>query len=380
MKQKRRYSIACFFPQSRDATSYWRGVGPLAHLSRHFLGDVQFTMMPKSIDWDDLAWFDMAFIQRPMSDNSNRLCDLLEEMNKKLWLDFDDDLLNVPYGNPAFEIFSKKETKQNVERLIRRANLITVSTPKLRELYSKFNQNIRLVPNAWNFEEFPDSKRIKNVMPVFNKMIVWRGSATHDNDLMLHLEPLIKTMVKHKEWKITFVGSPIKFAIHELTKAIGNRCRVLPPLPIHQFVHFLNHLQPAVGIVPLEICSFNESKSNIAWQEMTYGSSVVVAPNTVEWHRPGVQNYISPGNFGDVLDDTLTQKAEKLSELNETSWQDIKDNWNLDRINIRRAQVVGDLLELTDGAIGPENRLGEGVEIPVIRDAHVETSCAVGAP
>lgn len=367
--KKKHQTIGLFIPNASDPTSYWRAVGPLSHLRRYFLPNVEFKVMPREVQWNDLAWLDGVFIQRPNSAKANVLCHTLEEMKIPIWMDFDDDMFNIPAGNPAFEVFANPETRQNIERLIKRANVVTVSTPALRKLYGYLNKNISVIPNAWNFEEFPDSKRMRDQIPIYNQTVIWRGSRTHDDDLMLHLEPLYQVFSENPEWKLTFVGAPLMFVVKTLMKQMTKRCASMPALPIYQFLHFMNHLQPSVAIVPLEKCVFNEGKSNIAWQEFSYAGSTVVAPEFGEWRRPGIQTFKTPEDLYRVLSETMKKPKEELRTINDQSWQDIRDNFNLARVNRLRAGVISKLLNLDEGnyATDTEDRLESSKEVSTLR-------------
>ena len=101
MKKKNLYTL---IPNPTDGTSLYRGWGPLSRIKKH-LPEVEF-IVANTVDWSVLINCDGAFLQRPFTEGHLKICEMIKNMGIKLWVDYDDDLLNVPRSNPTFENYS----------------------------------------------------------------------------------------------------------------------------------------------------------------------------------------------------------------------------------------------------------------------------------
>ncbi len=105
----------------------------------------------------------------------------------------------------------------------------------------------------------------------------------------------------------------------------------------------IHRLQPAIMIVPLVDNDFNRAKSNIAWLEGCFAGAAVIAPDFPEFQRPGVLNYSSPEQFGDVLGNAMIGNYD-LKKLSEDGWAHIRKYELLTHRNQIRVNALKDLL------------------------------------
>ena len=241
---------------------------------------------------------DVVPIQRPADQASHGAATLnLAKVNRKpVWIDFDDDLYAVPFSNPTHSVYSKPKTQNNVTTMIAKADLVTVSTPAIATKFQAILQGLEkakqkdpewilgpgkvvVIPNAYDTELLSKLEPRKTVPP--RKLICWRGSATHNADLMTHAEPFCRAFGKHLDWTINMVGAPFWGFVEAIDKIPGikptNNVITESLDPINYF-DFLKSIAPMLMVVPLEDNAFNRAKSNIVWLEGLHAGAITLAP------------------------------------------------------------------------------------------------------
>jgi glycosyltransferase involved in cell wall biosynthesis len=101
-----------------------------------------------------ISQFDLVVLQRcykyEMARPIRDICDLL---GKKMVFETDDDYFHIPPDNPAYSLIMKPEILTGYAEVLRMADMVTVSTPELREVVYPFNKNVHVFPN--NVEYIP---------------------------------------------------------------------------------------------------------------------------------------------------------------------------------------------------------------------------------
>ncbi|MGI4746060.1 MAG: glycosyltransferase, partial [Janthinobacterium lividum] len=130
---------------------------------------------------------------------------LCRRRNIRIVLDCDDDLLSVPEdkdkdgrylaGLPSFA------------RLLRRADLVSVSTPALVKAFSAYSSVVRLIPNMLSarlwLKPLPEPSR----QPSPEKIVaLYMGTMTHDGDLQLLREPVMRIKAQHPNFELRVIG------------------------------------------------------------------------------------------------------------------------------------------------------------------------------
>lgn len=348
-----------FIPSRTDATSFYRASGPFAELCKKM--GVTAVINP-DLNWESLKWCDgPVFIQRPFTDVHLRVLDMAKANGKKVWVDYDDDLFSVPRSNRAHKIYSKVQNQNNIAHILAKADVVTVSTMALKQKFAEileamgkamgkeeanFNASkIHVVPNAYD-EKFCFYRK-GPAKPFQNKLITWRGSDTHDKDLMLYTEAMKKAFANHLDWTFNFIGNAFWHTIEELD-SIPNikETNVVEVESIDpaEFWKFLWKTAPALITVPLWDCPFNRAKSNIAWIEGIHAGAPCLAPDWEEWQRPGIINYKDPHDFRVKLDCFMRGEFDGAKLFKEGD-EYIKDNLTLRKVNMIREVILRDLWE-----------------------------------
>ena len=101
--------ILVSLPHKQDSCSFYRAYGVFADLNKKFNGQLQFIDLKQgAFTWADFNNIDLLFLQRPYAADLVPLVDYFRDMNKPIWVDYDDNLFEIPACNPAHHAFTDK--------------------------------------------------------------------------------------------------------------------------------------------------------------------------------------------------------------------------------------------------------------------------------
>lgn len=322
MKRK----VLAISPWPSDATSFWRGAGPLSKI-RHPNIEITYNELEK-VHWCNLAPYDIVFFQRPFNGMHKEILEIAKTLGKKIWLDFDDDLMNVPEHNRCYELYGSEQFKTvDFPAILKTADFISLSTKHLAEKFK--GVNVQIIPNAWDDDMFPIEKK-ENHPPRF----LWRGGPTHDEDLELYLDDFRALSKEYPDAEFYFLGTPS----HKVKGCFDSKqYAALGAHGIMRFFRILRQFEGAVNLVPLEFSSFNKSKSNIGMIEGVIAGCATVAPDLDEWKVPGVINY--DGTSGSFF--AAAKEAYEHSHFNYLKSREyVLENLLLKKVNKQRESIL----------------------------------------
>ena len=327
--------ISIHEPAPFSGVAYYRSIGTLFHLPK-LSNNIELKIID-TVAWNSLIDTDILYMERPQADTDLIALEIAKDFNVKVWVDFDDLLHEIPKYNPTWKFYNDKDSNilRNVEKAMKMADIVTVSTPFLKNYYSKFNKDIHVVENAHNDYKYPFIK-IKKTEEAVN----WRGSATHRNDLLSVKQDLVDLSHKYLNWGWTFIGNDTWY----ITESMKN-CYGFSEIDVATYNNFIKDLKSAVQIVPLMFSDFNTAKSNIGFIEGTYAGSVTICPALEEFEKPGAINYTDkPDSFKYCLEKAMKSKAFRKKKYDE-SYEYIHDNLLLSNINKKRIEIIEGLLD-----------------------------------
>lgn len=334
----RKIRLGLIIPDIQDPTSYYRGIGPLGMLQKQLDGlDLVF---PNPVNWATLKLCDAIFMQRPaLPDHFNALL-MCRDEGVPVWVDFDDDNLSVPKDNPTYAMYSQMPIKDSIVKLTRYADVVTVSTEKLRKKYSIYNKNVFLVPNALDdfllrLRGIPSTPR--------NRTLLWRGTPTHYRNLRIIQEGVVELAQKYPDWKFGFLGhEPV-----DITDRIKN-FEAWSPVPIKDFFKAMVSLHVTACYYALAHNDHAQSRSHVSWLEATFASSLFIGPKHEEFTRPGILNYETQEEFTSIMESVIKGEVDVDKHVEE-SWNHIQENYMLSKVNGLRAQIIKQLSERVYG-------------------------------
>lgn len=350
-------TIMTITPNALDATSYYRGVGPISIL-RKYRDDINIAFADR-INMMNMMMCNAVFMQRPYKDASVEVAKMAKKRNKPLWVDYDDFLFDVPFSNPAYKVYSSDKVKKNIAEMIVMADLVTVSTDKLADVLRRsngelLNKNTVVINNGFNETNFSQKWRGAHE----SNLITWRGSNTHEEDLLEVCGEISEISHNHTDWTFNFIGCRPSFLLQMMR---SQNTIFTEALNIDEYFDYIWTVRPAIHIVPLKKSVFNLCKSNIAWIEATYAGAVTIAPEWHEWKRPGVITYENPEDIGKAIKQAIQMPLEDRKKFNAMSWEYIRNNLFTKSIFSKLDSVFNSLLkcEASELAYKPE----EGMEL-----------------
>ena len=319
-------------PTLRSAVSFYRSVGPFSYLNRL---DPHVNFEP-IIKYDTWWWIggDILFLQRPYADDHIRAMEQAKSCNIKIWVDTDDLLHDIPKYNPNHKTFNNKSL-ENYKTAIKEADVVTVTTEALREYYSTYNDNVKIVENAHNDYIFPFEKMIGEP----RKAICWRGSATHRMDILSVAEQIVNINKQYKEWEWTFLGNDLWY----ITDLMKGKVKEIPEKTITTYYEILRNISAAIMMFPLIDNEFNRAKSSNCWVEATYGGMVCIAPDLPEFDKPGCLRHKDEQQFAYYMEKCMKSKSFR-EEHYEQSYKYIKENLLLSKVNQKRLDIIKELV------------------------------------
>jgi len=255
--------------------------------------------------------------------------------------DLDDLLFNLPGSHPERQAMDYTSALMPMLSALMQADLVTVSTNKLRETLIDFNENIQVLPNylddnLWqvdsNRKADPNNERV---------IIGYMGSSSHKPDLATIAPVLVELLAKYGErLRLNVWGT-------ELPEILNDNPQVSwipsPTNNYREFVAYFQQQEVDIFVAPLEDNLFNRCKSGLKFLEysalgvpgvysnldgyaelITHGQDGFLADSTEEWKECLVRLIEEP-----VLRVRMGTKAHQtvmenwLVSKNISSWRDI---------------------------------------------------------
>ena len=321
----------CYLSQLEDnASAFYRISGVLNYLNSPEISVTNLYRLDNNYGWQSLIGFDTFIFQRPSHEPHIQLIELAKDMGIRVILDYDDDLLNVPFHNNAS--ITLGEQKANIKKAIHLADEIWVTTPSIKHIYKPYNRNIHIIPNCHNDHVF----KVENKKP-FNretKIMSYRGGASHEADMYQNINDIVDMINENQDWTFRFQGSRFKH-IEERT---GKNHEYTDPTTLMQFYKEYHELNANIAFFPLLTNVFNVGKSNISLLESTYaGSAFFGCKGLPEFNYDFVVD-ISSGVKESF--ESYKNELDSLETMNTEAWQWILENRLLSEVNKLRIERI----------------------------------------
>lgn len=254
----------------------------------------------------DLEWCDVVYFLRCINEGDLNFIKKAKYLSKKVWVDTDDDLFNTPLDHRGYFDFNNEAVKTTYAEIHKIADYISYSTEELRDSHKKYNANCSVIPCAYPDEIVEHLTEKKST----NKIILWRGTDTHEKSLVEFGPSILEVAKSHTDWQFTFIG----FKPWHILERMKNPWRVEPFMDVEDLLFFINQLRPSVHMQPRVDNAFTKSRSSISYVEATFGGAVTVAPDWKEWKNPGVLNYKNKKEFVKQMNSAIKMYGTKAHE------------------------------------------------------------------
>ena len=240
--------------------------------------------------------------------------ELAKQLGQVIIVDLDDYHEALTPANKAYDAThpekNKKANREYYEQVIAAADILTVSTPFLLEVYSQRHPNVHMIRNGVNPDQFT-SKKPTNRKPVFG----WAGATSYRNNDLEQLREWLPDFLEEHDVYFHHAGHQEEApSFAEVTGIPARRVTTSPIVPIADYAR---GLQFDVGIVPLNIIPFNKAKSNIKGLEYAASGIPYIATDIEEYrllHETGVGRLASTPEVwrihAEALLDYSTRKKE----------------------------------------------------------------------
>jgi hypothetical protein len=282
-------------PFQADGSGYYRFYLPWKHLlanSRHVFGipaPGAKVPVPTAADVEDV---DVLVMQRPAFAHGMRQMDRLAGHVAMIY-ETDDDMLTMETSNLPFTMDPR--APESVRYCLRKADMVTVSTPYLAELYAPFNSNIRVLPNCVKASLLDMPRRRRERVTVG-----WQGGTSHLIDMCEIQDPLRDVLAAHPDVDMHWIGV-------DYSPLVRRRCRFTPWAEdvgdAYRAVDF------DIAIAPLADVPFNHAKSHLKVLEAAARGIPVIAAD-MEPYR----DFVIHGATG-YLVRTAEEWTARLTEL-----------------------------------------------------------------
>ena len=237
----------------------------------------------------------------------------LQAQGKRVLVDSDDDWLNLPVTNPGHK--RTPEARRLMLDTLGAADGLTVATPALAELYSPYQESVRVIRNRLDWGMWVDAplayerehRRVR---------VGWMGdSRWRMGDLAILRGVIGPWLEQHPEVEFVCAGDP---TVHEILGV--PRAQRVSIMPTHFHELDLADITAVmdIGLVPLRKDRFNESKSHLKGLE--YGACGIpcIASSTESYRY-----WVEPGVNGLLVDGTKPRQWREALEVMLESWRDM---------------------------------------------------------
>lgn len=188
-----------------------------------------------------------------------------------------------------------------------------------------YNNNIHVFPNAHNDHLFSAEPEFE-----YNKKAMFRGGFSHEGDMYaLGIPEMVIDLVNgNEDWEWYFFGQRFKYL--EMRFKYRNWFRNDGASTV-QFYKMMHREHPCAFFYPLATTVFNRGKSSCSWLEAVYsGAAYFGNTDLPQFKLPGVKPL-------SAMYETI-QHPEELEQMWRDSWQHLKENYMLSKINIGRME------------------------------------------
>lgn len=116
-----------------------------------------------------------------------------KSQGKKIVIDYDDNFFDLDKTNPVYSEYDES-TLDRIKKIIKLADALTTTVEPLAKLFSKYHDNVHVLPN------YIDDSTLSQKKTYTDSIVVgWQGSATHHDDLRM-----IKSVISEVQSKYSF--------------------------------------------------------------------------------------------------------------------------------------------------------------------------------
>jgi glycosyltransferase involved in cell wall biosynthesis len=245
---------------------------------------------------------------RPLFDALERRPDALR--GRAILYETDDDLMHVPTWNAGPRLWMSVE-RDLVERMVRRADLVTVSTPVLAAVHRMYNRCVRVVRNAVDPSWYPP-RPAESVLPGDPRLLYF-GSPMRMRDYAVCRDAVDETKRRFPKARRVWLGTtgldPQFGSSADVIAAVDETVPYAEGIPA--FAQALVTARPDIGLAPVVGDDFDRAKSELHWLEYSMAGAATVASRTMQ----GGPYDVIRGGVDGLLARSKTDWRDALAQL-----------------------------------------------------------------
>lgn len=310
-----------------SALEHERVIGPLSYANIQILpGIVNGKVSVENITNGQLVLFQRNFPEK--LDDYVKVLRAAKSLSKPVVYDLDDLLINLPESHPDRISGYFAQALLPILRALVDADLVTVTTPRIKEAISGYNNNIVVLPNLfdealWKFKS-PKHSTSQEVVK-----IGYMGGDSHKADLEMLLPVLLELSKEVKEKiQFNFYGTRPPGLLEDSENI---EWKPTQTYDYSQFAADFQGFEADIVIAPLEDNVFNRCKSGIKYLEY----SALGVPGVYS-NLPPYSEIISNGENGLLATSLENWKQYLLHLINnpearlkiaQKAQLDVQNNW-----------------------------------------------------
>jgi glycosyltransferase involved in cell wall biosynthesis len=336
-----------FYLNDEALLAYVRLIGPLRRSGINIINGIE----NNQIIINRVSEGDIVIIQREFPkkiDDYNNIINLARKEGKPVVFDLDDPLFYLPENHPDRQSALCAPSLLPMFQALMEADLVSVSTPKLRDVLAKYNDNVVVLPNYF------DDNLWRLTPPVLKNSsremltIGYMGTYPHKPDLE-HITPVLLDLIKRYPQRLRFhfwgVQPPAQLEFLPQVKFT----------PWHSssykdFTEFFQTQSADIFIAPLLDNLFNRCKSPLKFFDYT----ALGAPGVFSRLDPyeGVVTHGHDGLLATSLDEwtdcliQLVENDELRFQLATNAQATIRENWLFSKNAFRREETFQSALDI----------------------------------
>lgn len=232
---------------------------------------------------------DVVSFHRPNDDRSIQVAQKLKAQGKKIVMDNDDTYKGLG-GLALGPIFTKID--KHIDDFVHYADLVTCSTEFLAQEYRKINQNVVVLPNCVDPDDWPEEPQRNEGEKVRIGIV---GSVGLNSDVT-HVRDVIKTLSERDDVQLVLFALPKKdeTTIERVQKLYEKEYQYWeslniewqPFVPMREYIDTLDSLKLDILMIPRSDDYFNRCKSNLKFLEASMLEIPVVAQGFADGMSP----------------------------------------------------------------------------------------------
>jgi glycosyltransferase involved in cell wall biosynthesis len=225
----------------------------------------------------------------------------------------DDDILATPGWTGQSAVVGLESDL--VRAMLKRADLVTVSTPPLERMASRHNPAVRMIRNAIEPDWYPDPAEMPS--GEVGPRILFYGVPARLRDYAICRDAVDETVRATPDARRIWLGGDTP-ALRAVTDEVRDYVRSAPA-----FARSLVEARPDIGLAPVADEPFNRGRSELHWLEYSMAGAVTIASR------------LMGGGPYEVIRDGV----DGLLARNKAEWREALKS--LARSPARRAEIAG---------------------------------------